>query len=756
MDQPQTTESLIGEITRQYALEPTAIRPLEGYEDRTFLLESPDGKWILKEHQPLPGRVERLDLEARLMEHFGKQREFAFPRQLKTRDGHTHFRHGNRIYRVLDYLEGTFMAEVQGDDKFLGSLGRLLGVMARKASTFGPVPVWPEPSPWDLQHLSLSQRHRPGIRDRQLQSRVHYMYQGYQDRVLPSACALRNGFIHNDANDWNVLTRNGEVAGLIDFGDACYSWLVADLAVGLTYALMDRADPLGTASKIISAYCGEFPLEETEADLLYDLVGARLCMSICQADHASREKPGSAYITISQAPIIRLLHTWIRIGPEAARRVFRKAAGLPGPAKLKVSRYRQRRQEALSPSLSLSYRRPIVMERAAFQYMFAGDGTTFLDAYNNIMHVGHCHPVVTERTALAMRRLNTNTRYHFDAILDYAESLLQHFPAPLSRVFFVNSGSAATDLALRLARHYTGRNKIMALEYGYHGNTRAAMDVSHYKFRPGQRVPDTLLCPFPKAFGSVWPDDGTAGKAFSDPCLHLLEGQGSSIAAFIAESLMGCGGQVPLPAGYLERLYPAVRARGGLCISDEVQVGFGRLGTHFWGFERYSVVPDMVVLGKPMGNGHPLGAVVCTPEIADAFASGPEFFSSFGGNPVSCAAGHAVLDVLKQEGLPGHAAETGKYLIDGLRELQNQHPGVADIRGQGLFIGVELRDRDGNPATTMASKVKNGLREQRVLIGTDGPADNVLKIKPPLPFNRNNCDELLEKLGKVPALRDSF
>ncbi|MDC6353983.1 MULTISPECIES: aminotransferase class III-fold pyridoxal phosphate-dependent enzyme [unclassified Robiginitalea] len=746
---------LFREIERRFGITPRSATPLEGYEDRTYLLESARGRWVLKEHTARPGLGTRLDLEARMMEHFREGSGFAFPNQLRSGSGETHFMFDGKSYRILEYLEGAFMAESQQDGPLLESLGRLLGEMANLSASFGPVATSPEPSAWDLQHLGLSLPYIQEIADINLQSRVAYMVQQYEAEVTPKAYRLRRGLIHNDANDWNILVRDGRVTGLIDFGDACHSWLAADLAVGLTYALMAAEAPLQAAEPILRSYCSVFPLEELEADLLYYLIGGRLCMSLCQAAHAAKIRPDSGYITISQEPAQRLLRKWIRLGPRAASRAFRRAAGLEVTASPTAEAYQKRRSGLLSPSLSLSYDTPIVMERAAFQYMFAGDGTTYLDAYNNIIQVGHCHPEVVGRTRDALRKLNTNTRYHYDSLLDYAETLLGYFPPPLSRVFLVNSGSAATDLALRLARAFTGRQRVVALEHGYHGNTAAAIAVSPYKHRPGDKHPQTTICPMPKVFGSGWADDGTAGRQFSGPCLDRIRDEAEAPAAFIAEPIMGCGGQVPLPKGYLEAIYPAIRARGGLCISDEVQVGFGRLGNSFLGFQKYGVVPDLVILGKPMGNGHPLGAVVCTPEIADAFANGPEFFSSFGGNPVSCAAGKAVLDVIRHEGLQAHAAKTGNYLMEGLRSLGKLYPTLADVRGEGLFVGAELVDGEGNPATSLAARVKNALKEKRVLVGTDGPHDNVLKIKPPLPFDTGNCDELIEKLGAILAIQNN-
>ncbi len=423
------------------------------------------------------------------------------------------------------------------------------------------------------------------------------------------------------------------------------------------------------------------------------------------------------------------------------------------------------RQEVLSSrrahigrSLSVSYRRPLKIVRGHMQYLYDDEGRAFLDAVNNVPHVGHSHPRVVAAAHRQMAVLNTNTRYLHDNLVDYAERLCAKLPEPLRVCFFVNSGSEANDLALRLSRAYAGRRDLLILDGAYHGNLTSLVDISPYKFDgPGGEgaPPHVHKVPLPDPYRGPYkgysPETGARYADHVRERIDSLAEQDRGISAFIAESLPGCGGQIVLPDGYFTEAFGHVRAAGGVCIADEVQVGFGRVGSHFWGFETQDAVPDIVTLGKPIGNGHPLGAVVTTPEIAGAFDNGMEYFNTFGGNPVSCAIGLAVLDVIEEEGLQANALEVGGYLLEGLRALAPDHPIIGDVRGMGLYVGVELvLDRDTlEPGGRQASYVANRMRDHGVLISTDGPLHNVLKIKPPLVFTRENADYLLRCLGKV-------
>ncbi len=438
-----------------------------------------------------------------------------------------------------------------------------------------------------------------------------------------------------------------------------------------------------------------------------------------------------------------------------------EGAALPKREEAGQEEILQSRRQHLGRSLSLSYHRPLHMVRGYMQYLYDTSGRRYLDTVNNVPHVGHQHPRVVRAAQRQLELLNTNTRYLHTHIVRFAEELLARLPPELSVVHFVNSGSEANELALRLARAYTARRDMVVVEMGYHGNTNACVDISSYKFdrKGGQGAPGWVqVVPIPDPYRGALrgADSGPAYAAYVQKAIEKVRQQGRGIAGFIAESILSCGGQVVPPAGYLREAYRYVRQAGGVCIADEVQLGFGRVGEAFWGFELQGALPDIVVMGKPIGNGHPLGAVACRPEIAEAFANGMEYFNTFGGNPVSCAIGREVLRVIGEEGLQERARQVGNYLLEGLRGLQQQYPIIGDVRGHGLFLGFELvTDRESlAPATGQASYLANRMRDKGVLMSTDGPWDNVLKIKPPMCFDKGDADLLLQMLEE--ALREDF
>jgi len=416
------------------------------------------------------------------------------------------------------------------------------------------------------------------------------------------------------------------------------------------------------------------------------------------------------------------------------------------------------RRALLGKNLSISYQHPLKIVRGWMQYLYDETGRAYLDVYNNVPLVGHSHPRVVKTAQAQLALLNTNTRYLHDNVNCYAERLTQLLPDPIRVCFFVNSGSEANELALRLARAHTGREDVIVLEHAYHGHTNTLIDISPYKFDgPGGtgKKPWVHVAPLADDYrGAYRRGDKQAGAKYARQVSEILErakAEGRGIAAYIAETLPSVGGQIVFPPGYLAEVYRYMRGAGAVCIADEVQVGFGRLGTHFWGFETQGVVPDIVVLGKPIGNAFPLAAVITTPEIANSFNNGMEFFSTFGGNPVACAAGLAVLDVLEEEHLQQHALRVGGHLIEDLKALQARRALIGDVRGSGLFLGIDfVLDRETRePARLQASYVVNRLRDRGILAGTDGPHHNVIKLRPPLVFSEGDADLFVKTLDDI-------
>jgi 4-aminobutyrate aminotransferase-like enzyme/Ser/Thr protein kinase RdoA (MazF antagonist) len=905
---------------------------------------------------------------------------------------------GEHLVRLLTWVPGTVLARHSPhSEELLVSLGRRLGEMDRAFAGFSH-PSMRRPLPWDLTGTPwiAAEAHRfEQICQRELIERT---LDRFREVVLPRLDGLRRQVVHNDWNDHNVLVGPADVVGAVDFGDMIYSCTVADLATASAYAMMGKPDPIAAGAAIVRGYHESLPLTDEELHVLYDLICARLAISVTMTACQLAEAPGNEYLRISERGAWALLEQLAASNPTWAYFAFRHACGLPAcpttaaltawlaanrdgfapvmgydlrttpvvvldlsvgsldiprpeivqqtslfsahvdevmrrsAATIGVGRYDEARlvyvtdlfrhtnnwytenrtihlgldlfcpagspvyapldgvvhsiannaaagdygptiilehrvdrgrlqfftlyghlsleslsglepgkavrrgdrlawlgdpsvnggwpphlhiqiitdllgrsgefpgvaapgereiwlslcpdanliagvpeerfpatprsadalldarRRRLGRNLSISYRRPIAMARGVRQYLFDRDGRRFVDCVNNVPHVGHNHPRVVEAAVRQLAVLNTNTRYLHESIVDYSERLGALMPEPLGVCFLVNSGSEANELALRLARAYTGHRDMVVVDHAYHGNTTSLVELSPYKFDgPGGTgapphvhkvvMPDVYRGPYRAA-------DPQAGVRYGHEvrrAIERAESSGRRVAAFISESILGCGGQIVLPAGYLREAYAAVRAAGGVAIADEVQVGFGRVGTNVWGFETQGVTPDIVTLGKPIGNGFPLGAVVTRPEIADAFDNGMEYFNTFGGTQVACGAGLAVLDVMRDEALQPHALEVGTRLRRGLEGLMDRFSIIGDVRGLGLFLGVEMvRDRETlEPAAAEAEYVVNRLRDRGLLVSTDGPMHNVLKIKPPMPFSAEDADALVTALGDV-------
>jgi len=441
--------------------------------------------------------------------------------------------------------------------------------------------------------------------------------------------------------------------------------------------------------------------------------------------------------------------------------------GGPDEERITKERTSQLRKKHIGPSCKLFFKSdPLKIVSAKGQYMYDESNTPYLDCINNVCHVGHCHPLVVKAGQDQMAVLNTNSRFLHDNLVLYAERLCKTFPGKLSVAYLVNSGSEANDLALRMAHQHTGNQDVITLDHAYHGHVISLIDISPYKFNKpgGAGCPEfTSVAPVPDIYrGKHWASEHPGedmGKLYArdvDDIIADLANKGRKPSAFIAESLQSCGGQIIFPDSYLREVYQSVRAAGGIVIADEVQVGFGRVGTHMWAFQTYGedLVPDIVTLGKPMGNGHPIAAVITTPEIAASFgATGVEYFNTYGGNPVSCAVGNAVLDVIEKENLMQHAVTVGQMLLEGAKKLGEKYDIVGDVRGRGMFVGIDLvKDRKTRePHTAAAQHVLTRFKEEHILLQSDGPHNNVLKFKSPLAFSQDNAATFLQTLDKVLA-----
>jgi 4-aminobutyrate aminotransferase-like enzyme len=412
----------------------------------------------------------------------------------------------------------------------------------------------------------------------------------------------------------------------------------------------------------------------------------------------------------------------------------------------------ERRKRVLGPSYKLFYDEPVHVVRGEGVWLYGPNGERYLDVYNNVPSVGHCHPRVVEAISRQAAMLNTHTRYLYEVVLTYAERLIATFPSELSNVMFTCTGSESSDLAMRVARNFTGGAGVIVTENAYHGITAA---VSEFSPSLGEGVPlgaHVRVVPAPDSY-RLGSDVGNIFAGHVERAAADLKRHGVKPAALITDTIFSSDGVLSDPPGFLAPAVEAIRRAGGVFIADEVQPGFARTGDAMWGFQRHGVVPDIVIMGKPMGNGIPLAGVVARPEVFSDFATKARYFNTFGGNPVSCAAGLAVLDVIEAEGLQQNAQDVGRYIVAGLRRLALDHPVIGDVRGAGLFIGADfVRDRQTKePAPEMGLRAVNALRRRNILISASAVDGNVLKIRPPLPFSRGDADIFLAAMREVLA-----
>ena len=756
-----SSAEILGILAEHYQLT-GHLKELPGYCDQNRLFTGFYGRQYIVKITNSGEPLLELEMQNFAMAHLSK-RGSAVPQVVENIIGGSittiESPNGQKFFlRVLTFLSGNFYADIppeKANPALWSDLGEFIARIDQNLADFQHAGAY-RYLDWDLAHGYRVCQMRKDLLDRDQRTLVDYFLDHYKVQTMPLIATLPVGVIHNDANDMNLLIDDkqqpGKVTGLIDFGDMVHSHVINDLAITAAYALMDQPDSLETLKPLVAGYHRVRPLSDVELEVLFSLVALRLCVSVCNSAEAIAASPDNDYLSVSAQPAWVLLRQLRRLNPYAVLCQLRLACGFNidgGKDKTDIVAYRKKH---LGKTLSLSYQSPLKIVRGQGAYLYDEEGNGYLDMVNNVCHVGHCHPKVVAAGQTQLARLNTNTRYLHDNLVNYADQLLATMPDELSVCMFVNSGSEANELAFRLARCFTQSRELLVVDGAYHGNTNACIEASSYKFDgPGgegaapyvHKV--TLPDPYRGEFSGYSQETAVAYGASVTQVLEKLAAAEKTPGAFICESLQGVAGQIIMPDGYLENVYAQVRAAGGVCIADEVQVGFGRVGTHMWAFETQNIIPDIVTLGKPIGNGHPLAAVITSQKIADAFVTGMEYFNTFGGNPVSCAIGMAVLDAIRDDKLQENALETGHYFRKKLQELQQRFLLIGDVRGLGLFIGVELVEDQisKTPATETAARLIEYFKQHKILLSTEGPYYNVLKIKPPLVFNQDDADRFI-------------
>ena len=645
--------------------------------------------------------------------------------------------------RMTSFVPGETVENVGWNRQLRLDMARVLARLDLALRSFAPQATG-APDHWQIDRLDVLRPQSAYLPDERRQL-VEAWLDYYESHVAPRLGALRAQTIHGDFNPANLIvdpTYPERLTGVIDFGDMATAPLVADPAIAAAYGCLGAPDPSAAIAQTAVAYAAHQPLTDEELEVLPLLAASRLVQSLIISSWRASVHPGNRdYILLHAEPIWQALCLLGTDDPE--RLIARIEASVTKPARRdrtsqEILNTRSRR---MSPGMRLSYDRPLRLVSGEGVWLSDSEGDRYLDAYNNVAHVGHSHPAVIAALQKQASRLNTNTRYLVDEVGDFADRLASQLPDPLDTVFFANSGSEANDLAWRIARTVTGRCGMVVTDNAYHGSTELTINTS-----PEELGHDQL----PSWVQTVPAPSGTADSGLV-AAITRLEEAGEGLAAFACDTVFSSDGIYMPPPGYLAGVYEAVRADGGICIADEVQAGYGRVGPRFWGFATDAAVPDIVTVGKPMGNGHPLAAVITTRQIAEEFSASGYYFSTFGGNPVSAVVGEAVLDVMESENLPAAALQVGTYLTEELHRLLTDRGVNATVRGPGLFIGLELMDANGGPDAVAAARIQNDMRDRFVLVGRTGPAHNVLKVRPPLVFTERHADILLETLAGVLA-----
>ncbi len=738
-------------------------RALHSERNDNYRVRGQDGRALILKLSGAGEDLGGIDLQIAALDHIARHApDLPVPRVIRTRDGESRVdREGARVFAV-SVLPGGPLVERADQRDLLRPAAVLVGRVSRALRGFHHGRV-PDRLVWDLRRASLLAPAAALIEDGGLRTAIERVFARFVDDVVPRFDSFRSQFTHNDGNTPNILIDGSppEISGLVDFGDMTYGPMVIDLAIGCADNVPTGESPLPSMLAQVAGFTGERPLEDGEVELLYECILARFAVGITVhawrlvhdpagvellADWNLTTVPAlDALLALGRAPVIAAL------GGAARRTAPLPVRGTAPDLRALIAR----RHKVLGRDLSLTYQQPLHIVRGDGVWLYDASGRPFLDAYNNVPQVGHCHPHVVEAVARQAATLNTNTRYLHETVVNYAERLTATMPEGLDVCIFVNSGSEANDVAWRIATTWTGERGALVMANAYHGITEAIAALSPYEVAANALAPHVRTLEAPETyrgrFGRDVADAAARYAADADRAIASLAGAGMKPALLMVDTGFTSNGIPDVPGGYFAAVVDKVRRAGGLFVADEVQFGVGRPGTHMWGFGFHGVVPDIVTMGKPIADGHPLGVVVTRRDILDKFFAATGFFSTFGGNPVSAAAGLATLEVLEREGLQDNARTTGAHFKAGLKALMARHEQIGDVRGAGLLIGVDIvKDRASKaPDKAETDRVKNRVRELGVLFGTEGAGGNLLKIRPPLPFRPEHADIAVAALDQA-------
>jgi 4-aminobutyrate aminotransferase-like enzyme/Ser/Thr protein kinase RdoA (MazF antagonist) len=654
---------------------------------------------------------------------------------------------------LVSFLPGRLLAVSPPSTALLQNLGATLARVDRALQGFFH-PSLTRRLAWDVRRLPELAQFSGYIESAALRETIDRVASAFRGS-LPRLRGLRSQAIHGDCHAANLLVDVGgqSICGILDFGDMIHAPLIFEPAVAMSELLTEAAAPLDSVAAVLHGYAQSQTLQADEVELLHDIVAARHAVTVLvHAWRRHHDPPGARALDEAAVHSGRSLERLLNVDRQALTRTWHEAAGtLAVAASIAVPAAAHavelaRRHRLMGAGAELFYEQPLHLVRGAGVWLYDAQARAYLDGYNNVPHVGHTHPTVVAAIQRQTAILATHTRYLHGDILEYAEQLTARLPARLDTCIFVNSGSEANDVAWRMAQMATGHGGGLVMEHAYHGITDAVAALTPGVGQPHDPRVVTIAPPpahLRVSDGMASADLAAAVQDANGAIVRLAE-RGLAPAAFYIDSGVTSSGIFDPPAAWAAAVTARVRAAGGLIVADEVQYGLGRSGSHFWGFERRGLEPDIVTMGKPVGNGYPMGVVIANRALIEAFQAKFGFFSTFGGNPVAAAAGLAVLKVLDREQLMANAAATGGYLRGQLEALAGRHECLGRVRGAGLLLGLDVLGPDGPTAKRRTKRIVNTLASEfRILIGYEGPEASILKLRPPMPFGREHADLLV-------------